>query len=282
MINNGPDFRGFMVCKDCGAAMPGNDYRALDDVQRPYVSKYARGKCRHTEAINVSLGYDFVTDMLVLEFAIDKNLIDTNDGLWLNRAAQSLAEALRLAASKHLDVEFTELVTGYRVRRNPLGSYVDIYLYDSLSSGAGYAVSVADDIHTILRNVEEILKGCTCGDACHNCLKHYRNQHVHGMLDRFAALQLLEWGIRGTIAKELTIEKQKKYIAPLRNILHFSGCHISFDEAGIKAKGRNNEKRIVIYPAMWHEPRQRDTIYVSDVYIKYAKPYAVQKIIDEI
>ena len=95
-------------------------------------------------------------------------------------------------------------------------------------------------------------------------------------------LCLLEWGKRGTIAKELTIEKQKKYITPLRNILHFSGCHISFDEAGIKAKGRNNEKRIVIYPAMWHEPRQRDTIYVSDVYIKYAKPYAVQKIIDEI
>lgn len=282
MINNGPDLRGFMVCKDCGAAMPGNDHRVLEDVLRPYVSKYARGKCRHTDVMNVSLGYDFVTDMLVLEFAIDKNLIDTNDGLWLNRAAQSLAEALRLAASKYLDVEFTELVTGYRVRKNPLGTYVDIYLYDSLSSGAGYAVSVADDISTILEKVEEVLKDCTCGDACHNCLKHYRNQYIHGKLDRFAALQLLEWGERGTIAKELTVEKQKKYISPLRNILNLSGCHISIDDKGIKARGRSSEKRIVIYPAMWVEPRLKDTIYVSDVYIKYAKPYAVQKIIDEI
>ena len=282
MINNGPDLRGFMVCKDCGAAMPGNDHRVLGDVLRLYVSKYARGKCRHTDVMNVSLGYDFVTDMLVLEFAIDKNLIDTNDGLWLNRAAQSLAEALRLAASKYLDVEFTELVTGYRVRKNPLGTYVDIYLYDSLSSGAGYAVSVADDISTILEKVEEVLKDCTCGDACHNCLKHYRNQYIHGKLDRFAALQLLEWGERGTIAKELTVEKQKKYISPLRNILNLSGCHISIDDKGIKARGRSSEKRIVIYPAMWVEPRLKDTIYVSDVYIKYAKPYAVQKIIDEI
>ena len=282
MINNGPDFRGFMVCKDCGAAMPGNDNRVLEDVQRPYVSRYARGRCRHTNAINVSLGYDFVTDMLVLEFAIDRDRIDTKDGLWLNRAAQSLAEALRLAASKHLDVEFTELVTGYRVRKNPAGSFVDIYLYDSLSSGAGYAVSVADEINTILEKVEEILKGCTCSDACHNCLKHYRNQYVHGMLDRFAGLQLLEWGRRGTIAKEFSIEEQKKYIAPLQRILNMSGCRISTDSSGIFAKKGNQEKKVVIYPAMWTEPRQKDTVFVSDVYIKYAKPYAVQKMIDEV
>lgn len=282
MINNGPDFRGFMVCKDCGAAMPGNDDRVLEDVQRPYVSRFARGRCRHSNTINVSLGYDFVTDMLVLEFAIDKNRIDTEDGLWLNRAAQSLAEALRLAASKYLDVEFTELVTGYRVRKSPVGTFVDIYLYDSLSSGAGYAVSVADEINTILEKVEEILKGCTCNDACHNCLKHYRNQYVHGMLDRFAGLQLLKWGRCGTIAKELSIEEQKKYIAPLRHILDMSGCTISFDGSNIYAREGNREKRVVVYPAMWVEPYQKDTVYVSDVYIKYAKPYAVQKILDEV
>ena len=282
MINNGPDFRGFMVCKDCGAAMPGNNNRALEDVQRPYVTRFSRGRCRHSNSINVSLGYDFVTDMLVLEFAIDKNLIDTSDGLWLNRAAQSLAEALRLTASKHLDVEFTELVTGYRVRRNPAGSFVDIYLYDSLSSGAGYAVSVADEINIILENIEILLNGCTCKDACHSCLKHYRNQYVHGMLDRFAGLQLLTWGRKGTIARKISIEEQKKYISPLRNILNISGCNISFEGSEIFAKKESHKRRIVIYPAMWKEPQQTDTIYVSDLLIKYAKPYAVQKILDEI
>lgn len=47
---------------------------------------------------NVNLGYDFITDMLVLEFTIDVRIIDArrNDNPWLNRAAQSLAEALRL------------------------------------------------------------------------------------------------------------------------------------------------------------------------------------------
>jgi len=38
--------------------------------------------------------------------------------------------------------------------------------------------------------------------------------------------------------------------------------------------------KLVIYPAMWVEPQSPNTIYVSDAYIKYAKPYAVQKILD--
>ena len=283
MINKGLENRGFMVCKDCGASMPGDDEHVLDHVQRPYVSKFARSRCHHVNAINVNLGYDFVTDMLVLEFAIDDTLVDAhrNDNPWLNRAAQSLAEALRLAASKHLDVEFTELVTGYRLRKNPIGSYVDVYLYDSLSSGAGYAVSVADDIEMILRKVEELLNGCNCGEACYNCLKHYRNQYVHGMLDRFAALELLLWGKKGTIADEFSVEKQKKLIEPLQNILNLSGCHISFDSEGIVIKRKSHKKRIIVYPAMWVEPHRKNIIYVSDAYIKYAKPYAVQKILDE-
>ena len=33
---------------------------------------------------------------------------------------------------------------------------------------------------------------------------------------------------------------------------------------------------------MWVEPCATNTIFVSDAYIKYAKPYAVQKILDNI
>jgi hypothetical protein len=31
---------------------------------------------------------------------------------------------------------------------------------------------------------------------------------------------------------------------------------------------------------MWVEPTEKDTIFISDAYVKYAKPYAVQKILD--
>lgn len=199
MMNKGNADHGFMVCKDCGAAMPGDDEKVLDDIQRPYKSKYLRNRCRHSNTENVNLGFDFVTDMLVFEFELDKQTIASGrtDNMWIYRASQSLAEALRLAASKELDVEFTELVTGYRIRDNNKGAFVDIYLYDSLSSGAGYAVSVAEIARKLFDSIESMLTECDCGCACHKCLKHYRNQHVHGALDRFAALDLLRWGIYG-------------------------------------------------------------------------------------
>lgn len=281
--NKGQANRGFMVCCDCGAAMPGDDKKALDKVERPYISPYSRGKCRHTDLVNVDLGYDFVTDMLVLEFALDKNriFVSREHNPWLNRGAQSLAEALRLVASNHLDVEFSELVTGYRLRGNPPGTFVDIYLYDSLSSGAGYAVSVEGEIDVLLEQVEELLKGCTCDSACYNCLKHRQNQFVHGLLDRFAGLELLEWGTKGVIADALGIDEQKNLLEPFRNILHASGCDISFERDCIRATMKRGSKKVVVYPGMWVEPRAKDTIFVSDTYIKYAKPYAVQKILDE-
>lgn len=284
MMNKGVQDCGFMVCKDCGASMPGDDERVLNSIYRPYNNKYAGKKCNHLNTVNVNLGFDFITDMLVLEFFLDSNYInvDRNENLWLERAGQSLAEAMRLAASKHLDVEFTELVTGYRIRENSKGSFIDIYLYDSLSSGVGYADSIANDIEEILIEVEDLLKNCDCSSSCHNCLRNYRNQFVHGLLDRFAALELLQWGKNGTVASALNFEKQVDIIKPLCNILSSFNCILDFSNKKITITKDKFKKTLVVYPAMWSEKNKEKTIYLRDSYIKYSKPFAVQKILDEI
>ncbi|MBQ3707560.1 MAG: hypothetical protein II889_06565 [Clostridia bacterium] len=49
---------------------------------------------------------------------------------------------------------------------------------------------------------------------------------------------------------------------------------------GLKATKNNKTKTIEVYPSMWVEPHRKEFIFISDAYIKYAKPYAVQKIID--
>ena len=143
MLNRG-NGRGFEICEDCGASWPGNMPEDLKDLDRPYRVYGQIKKCRHVESVNVDIGYDFITDMLVLEFSLDEKVhcIGEPDNLWKDRAAQSLAEVLRLTASKLLDIEFTELNTGFRFRRNTSGSFIDVYIYDSLSSGAGYAASI--------------------------------------------------------------------------------------------------------------------------------------------
>ena len=140
---------------------------------------------------------------------------------------------------------------------------------------------MADAIDELLSDMKELLSSCDCSSACSKCLKHYRNQYVHGMLDRFAALQLLEWGVNGIKAAPIKQEKQVSMITPLASILKQSGCEITVDR-GIIATGRRSQKRVVVYPAMWAEPYEVNTLFVSDAYIKYAKPYAVQKILDNI
>lgn len=284
MLNQGVGKKGFTICCDCGAAMPGDNPEVLKDVMRPYRSNLLRTRCKHDDTLNAYLGYDFVTDMLVLEIALDRQRIDTNPmkNSWLNRAGQSLAEALRLAACQELDIEFTELVTGYRVRQGVDEDYVDIYLYDSLSSGAGYAVSIESSIQILLERTHTLLDSCTCETACYKCLKHYRNQYNHGFLDRKAALELLNWGKTGIRASSLSYSKQKQLLHPLEKILELSGIHLDEKDNCVYAEGQYARKKIGIYPAMWKKPVANDTIFISNTQIKYAKPYALKTIIDSL
>lgn len=286
MLNRGGvGTKGFMICPDCGAAMPGDDINVLKNVLRPYKSylgKNSLNNCKHIDAFNANLGYDFITDMLVLEFKLDSNTlsVDQCENIWLIRAAQSLAEAFKLVVSKELDVDFTELVTGYRYRRNENGSFVDIYLYDSLSSGAGYAVSVASIVDKLLYQVEQNLSACDCDCACQKCLKHQRNEFVHDRLDRFSALELLRWGMNGTKADYIDVTEQYKYLSPIKAIIERDSCKIELIDNSIIVSKGGDKKRIVIYPAMLKEPVTTDVIYISDLEIKYNKPDAVSKILD--
>lgn len=280
MMNSGGG-NGFHVCRDCGAAVPSvQKSRLKNEVGRPYRSKFGE-KCRHTDVMEVDLGYDFITDMLVLECRLDSRKMDTQRNTpWLERAAQSLAEALRLQVCQKLDIEFTELVSGYRIRENKGDVFVDLYLYDSLSSGAGYAVGLVPYMAEILKNTEQFLSACKCEDACHLCLKHYRNRHIHGRLDRFAALDLLRWSAQGKLAEPLHIDRRKELLKPFFPI--FEAHKIKTSQKGDRLFLTVNglEKELLIYPAMWKQPLKWNTISISDAVTKYARPMALKAILD--
>ena len=281
MINTGGG-DGFLVCKDCGAAVPAAQEDMLKKVVgRPYRSKLRR--CNHSDLINTNLGYDFVTDMLVLECSLDRSKIDARrDSPWLMRSAQSLAEALRLEACKKLDIEFTELVSGYRFRENEAGSFVDLYLYDSLSSGAGYAVGLVSSLTEILNETEQFLLSCDCEDACHHCLKHYRNRYIHGLLDRFAALDLLHWCMSGDIVSSICEDKQIKLLTPYLPILENYGILLSQRGGENFLKKQGKEKKLIIYPSMQKKNEKINVISISDIIMKYARPIALRIILESL
>ena len=283
MLNKGLYDSGFIVCKDCGAAMPNTKKDPLQYVGRPYKPRFTQAQCKHKETVKVDLGYDFITDMLVLEFTLDNKKIDTrnsNENLWLPRAAQSLAEAFRLVACKELDIDFSELITGYRIRRasKEKKTFVDIYIYDSLSGGAGYSVKIESEIKNLFMQMKEWMSSCSCESACDKCLKHYRNQYIHGRLDRFYGLDLLEWGISGKIPIDIPLNTQRKYLESIKNILLENNFDLKIENEEISLIKNNKVYELNVYPAMWREPKAKNKIFICESYFKYAKPYALDKI----
>lgn len=295
MRNKGKSDKGFMICPDCGATVAGDDTKAFYvseqnlHISRPYRSMYRNTfPCKHIDARNYTLGFDFITDMLVIEIALDGERINKSvaENPWIVRAARSLAEALRLQTSVLLDIEFTELNAGYRLRQKGDTTYIDVYLYDSLSSGAGYSSGIATQIENLLRATEDFLIKCNCESACQECLKHYRNYIYHSYLDRFSALQLLNWAKSGAIAHPIAHSAQERMIRPFAGILGDYDIKVTYGQnrMSVMHNGSNqmafDERALAleVYPTMLVKPTQNDTIFISDFEAKYSRAYAVDNI----
>lgn len=280
ILNKGPKSAGFTVCADCGAAVPGDDEDALQKLRKPFRHPQKYFECKHPvdRIINTYLGHQFRTDIVVYEIALDPCLINTDPaGLWIRSAGQTLSEALVLAGGRLLDIEFSEIKSGYRIRYayDQQRVFIDVFLFDSLSSGAGYSSALAERTDELFEEAREVLRECpnACETACHDCLMHYWNQRVHDKLDRYAALQLLNWCETAAMAPPLSYEKQDELFKPLNEL-----------NASAKIVGDGNhhyliygEKKRLVYahPAMWSN-RYREipvgTLPISDKMLKDALP----------
>lgn len=288
IVNKGINAEGFIICRDCGAAVPSNDLEALSNrkILKPYINPRSFRKCRH-DSIAAYLGTDVRTDMAVFEFRLDNALIDTRfSSIWLKQAAATLAEAMVLCAGRLLDVEFSEIKSGYRIRYSDMVTYLDVFLFDSLSSGAGYCAMVADLSEELLEDTMSFLASCTCDSSCHKCLNHFWNQRVQDNLNRFAALDVLGWCKTGELSQP--IDKEKRHILSGAIIELFgndAGTHVEEDTAGelYYVKGKDRTK-IYIYPGMWNYSSSHipdNVIAVSDYEIKYSLPLVYRRIVDE-
>ncbi len=286
ILNRGPKTAGFMVCKDCGAAVPGDDEASLRKISKPYRGQYADNDCRHPagSVVNTYLGNQFRTDMVVYEITLDARQVDVSPyGFWIRRAGQTLAEAMTLAGGRLLDIEFNEIKSGYRLRysEDGLKAYVDVFLFDSLSSGAGYCSALAERTGELMGETRKVLESCPagCDSACHECLMHYWNQRAHGLLDRLAALELMKWSQSSELPSELSYDRQEELLEPLNAM----GAEYKIVGNGrqhyVKMQGRTS--RVVVYPAMWSESSNllpEGGIALADKLLKYALPKADEMI----
>lgn len=286
IVNNGPESDGFSICKKCGAATVGSEGFQNSKIGSPYKTHM---KCKHHDYEVVSLGHSFRTDMIVFQLSINPQAINvTARGLWFNSAVISLAETFRLAASRYLDVEYTDLSVGHRIRKVNNVVFADIYLYDNLSSGAGYAFRLADVLEEFFNEVKTILEHCPskCKSACHDCLKNYWNQREHMFLNRSEGLELFNWIKTGTLPNFFEPEIQLKMIEPLLSVLKYSDANVEADlsEKGLFIKYLNNIHNVKIVPAMYSDYYfdSANDLVLSDKLIDLALPAAYEKFIQSI
>ena len=119
-----------------------------------------------------------------------------------------------------------EFGAGFRIAAvDSDATFLDVYLYDTLSGGAGYADLAGRHLAEILDGVQALLEECPshCDRSCKSCLRHYHNQHLKDRLDRRVAAQLLRYARFGEIPPEETLNKQAADLVALSRLLELDG-----------------------------------------------------------
>lgn len=252
-INKGNDESnaGFYVCESCGAAKvvdPEDKKSPNASHDRPYQVEPVYGvqvpsQCQGVFQ-NVFLGHDFKSDLLLLRLNIEEPLISSVnlnlDNHIINDALRTVSEALLLSASRELDIDPAEFKVGFRlVKLNPDDPLrADIYMFDSLTGGAGYAEQAAHKLPMILNKALDLLENChqVCDRSCTDCIRHYQNRYWHLHLDRHLGASLLRYMVHSTVPNILHVDRQRKVLEPLVRILELEGytCEDSVSYNGIQ------------------------------------------------
>ena len=80
------------------------------------------------------------------------------------------------------------------------GREAEIYIYDTLPGGAGFARRVGGLGLAVFERALRILEVCpdNCDRSCYRCLRSYKNKFEHDLLDRYLGSSLLRFVLSGT------------------------------------------------------------------------------------
>jgi hypothetical protein len=147
------------------------------------------------------LGHSFHSETILLGVDLPSEL-DAPFGEPSGRAVwYSFGTLVLNAAALILQVDQNELKVGVRpARRAPGRIHGEVFIYDDVPGGAGYARGIERNLEDILHKALELGTTCSnadCPGACYHCLYDYRNQMLHPLLDRGLGTAVLEYVLNG-------------------------------------------------------------------------------------
>lgn len=197
--NTGPKRRGYTYCDTCGRIEATAE--ATGKLLRPHLKPYPdekQPKCTHGFVPDgVVLGTDFVTDVALFSFRLDDPYRLKAGETITQIALRTVSEALARAACNELQVDPGEIQAEFRgalSQDGVAGLETEIFLYDTLPGGAGFAKAAADKGKALFEEALRLMEGCPnsdCDSSCYRCLRTFRNRMDHSALDRHAGAALL-------------------------------------------------------------------------------------------
>ena len=105
------------------------------------------------------------------------------------------------AAARTLQISPDEIQVGIRPMRDLYGRIQsEIFIYDDVPSGDGYARAIQDNLFGVTKLALDMGTICLnpdCSGTCYHCLLGYRNQRIHNLLYRGLAISVLDYLLRG-------------------------------------------------------------------------------------
>jgi very-short-patch-repair endonuclease len=162
---------GFNLCQHCGKHMP----EGLTPAKAAKWESVHAQRCKG-QLHNYVLGYEFSADTLI--FPVPANMIPESE-----QAAgflRTLGTAMIRGAVELLEIEEDEIASFY----NTHPQFTQLVFYETVPGGAGYLQALAKDVPRWATEAAKRLYNHECSGACYRCLKSYRNQWFHRVLDK--------------------------------------------------------------------------------------------------
>ena len=197
--NTGPKREGYSYCVKCGRieATTNPSPQLAAPHRKPYPDDDDKQVCDGTyTARRIVLGTDFITDVALISFRV-QSPITLKPTLTATRIAlRTISEALSKAAATMLEIEPGEILAEFRpalTQDGIDGREAEVFLYDTLPGGAGFAGQLVDRGQALLQGALALLSNCpaNCDSSCYRCLRSFKNKFEHRYLDRHVGQELL-------------------------------------------------------------------------------------------
>jgi len=178
---------GYPVCLVCGQSRSplasAADLQAFADDHLDRCGKRVAG---------IGFYADIIADAISLDGAVDRE------------EAYSVMEALRMGASKVLDMEIEDLQLLAIAQAG--GQGLSMLLYDPMPGGSGILDQMISRWPEVVVAARRLVEECPsrCQSACVDCLLRFRNAYYHRHLNRITALNRFDsWGSSLTFAHDI-------------------------------------------------------------------------------